>query len=90
MSHLEVADIFRAEGQARRQANMGHISLGQLKVMSAIEACRSAALGGHVLRCSSCAHQQIAYNSSPPIFVPVHRCINTWAGIRQPLTKLAY
>jgi hypothetical protein len=60
---LEVADIFRAQGQAWRQAHRGHISLGQLKVMSAIEACRSAALGGHVLRCSSCAHQQIAYNS---------------------------
>jgi predicted RNA-binding Zn-ribbon protein involved in translation (DUF1610 family) len=60
---LEVADIFRARGPVWRQANAGHISLGQLKVMSAIEACRSAALGGHVLRCSSCAHQQIAYNS---------------------------
>jgi hypothetical protein len=60
---LEVADIFRAQGKAWRQAHRGHISLGQLKVMSAIEACRSAALGGHVLRCSSCAHQQIAYNS---------------------------
>jgi hypothetical protein len=62
-STLEVADIFRAQGQVWRQAHAGHISLGQLKVMSAIEACRSAALGGHVLRCSSCAHQQIAYNS---------------------------
>jgi len=60
---LEVADIFRAQGSIWRQAHAGHISLGQLKVMSAIEACRSAALGGHVLRCSSCAHQQIAYNS---------------------------
>ena len=60
---LEVADIFRARGETWRQAHRGHISLGQLKVMSAIEACRSAALGGHVLRCSSCAHQQIAYNS---------------------------
>ena len=60
---LEVADIFRAQGQAWRQAHTGHISLDQLKVMSAIEACRSAALGGHVLRCSDCAHQQIAYNS---------------------------
>ena len=60
---LEVADIFRAQGQAWRQAHQGHISLGQLKVMSAIEACRSAALGGHVLRCPSCEHQQIAYNS---------------------------
>jgi hypothetical protein len=60
---LEVADIFRAHGQRWRQANAGHISLAQLKVMSAIEACRSAALGGHVLRCQSCHHQQIAYNS---------------------------
>ena len=60
---LEVADIFRARGPIWRQAHAGHISLGQLKVMSAIEACRSAALGGHVLRCSSCEHQQIAYNS---------------------------
>jgi len=60
---LEVADIFRARGEAWRQAHRGHISLGQLKVMSSIEACRSAALGGHVLRCSSCEHQQIAYNS---------------------------
>jgi len=60
---LEVADIFRAQGQVWRQAHRGHISLGQLKVMSAIETCRSAALGGHVLRCSACAHQQIAYNS---------------------------
>ena len=62
-SSLEVADIFRAHGQRWRQAHAGHISLAQLKVMSAIEACRSAALGGHVLRCQSCHHQQIAYNS---------------------------
>ena len=60
---LEVADIFRAQGPAWRQAHQGHISLGQLKVMSAIEACRSAALGGHVLHCQSCNHRQIAYNS---------------------------
>ncbi len=60
---LEVADIFRAQGEAWRQAHRGHISLGQLKVMSSIEACRSAALGGHVLRCDACEHQQIAYNS---------------------------
>ena len=60
---LEVADIFRAQGEAWRQLNRGHISLGQLQVMSAIEACRSAALGGHVLRCTACDHRQIAYNS---------------------------
>ena len=45
------------------QAQRGHLSLGQLKVMSAIEQCRSAALGGHVLRCEGCGADQIAYNS---------------------------
>src|SRR5437899_2045775 len=60
---LEVADIFRAHGSAWRQTQQGHLSLGQLKVMSAIEQCRSAALGGHVLRCDACEQVQIAYNS---------------------------
>jgi hypothetical protein len=60
---LEVADIFRAHGPTLRHHQRGHLSLGQLKVMSAIEQCRSAALGGHSLRCSSCAEPQIAYNS---------------------------
>ena len=60
---LEVADIFRAHGPAWRCAQAGHLSLGQLRVMSAIEQCRSAALGGHVLQCPACAHTQIAYNS---------------------------
>ncbi len=60
---LEVADIFRAHGPAWRTVNAGHVSLGQLKVMSAIERCRTAALGGHVARCEDCAHEHIAYNS---------------------------
>jgi hypothetical protein len=60
---LEVADIFRGHGPAWRRANAGHISLGQLKVMSAIENCRTVALGGHVARCEECAHSQISYNS---------------------------
>jgi hypothetical protein len=60
---LEVADIFRDHGAAWRRANTGHVSLGQLKVMSAIESCRTAALGGHVARCEDCAHTVIAYNS---------------------------
>ena len=60
---LEVADIFRAHGPAWRQAHRAHLSLGQLKAMSAIEQCRSAALGGHVLHCDACAHAQISYNS---------------------------
>lgn len=65
MAHcaLEVADIFRTHGPDWRNAQRGHLSLGQLKVMSAIEQCRSAALGGHVLRCEGCGQDQIAYNS---------------------------
>jgi hypothetical protein len=60
---LEVADIFRDHGAAWRHANAGHVSLGQLKIMSAIESCRTAALGGHVARCEDCTHTTIAYNS---------------------------
>jgi hypothetical protein len=60
---LEVADIFRGHGAAWRAANAGHVSLGQLKVMAAIEQCRTAALGGHVAACERCDHERIAYNS---------------------------
>src|SRR5208337_759794 len=62
---LEVADIFRDHSAAWRAANRGHVSLGQLKVMSAIERCRTAALGGHVAACENedCGHTVIAYNS---------------------------
>jgi predicted Zn-ribbon and HTH transcriptional regulator len=60
---LEVADIFRSRGPAWRRANAGHVSLDQLKVMAAIENCRTAALGGHVARCEDCAYTTFAYNS---------------------------
>jgi hypothetical protein len=60
---LEVADVFARHGADWRRANAGHLSLGQLQVMSAIEQCRSAALGGHVERCQDCGHSRIAYNS---------------------------
>jgi hypothetical protein len=63
VSRLEVADVFRVHGPTWRHQERGHFSLGQLKVMSAVENCRSAALGGHALRCSACAQPQIAYNS---------------------------
>src|SRR5262249_53084074 len=59
---LEVADIFRRHGAVWRAANKVHLSLGQRRVMTAIEACRTAALGGHVERSSDCAHPRIAYN----------------------------
>jgi hypothetical protein len=60
---VEVADIFRRRGSAWRDANAGHVSLGQLKVMSAIERCRTAALGGHVERCDDCGELRVSYNS---------------------------
>ena len=60
---LEVADIFAQHGAAWRESQRGHLSLSQLKVMSAIEQCRTAALGGHVVRCEDCAAEQVSYNS---------------------------
>jgi hypothetical protein len=60
---LEVADIFRAAGPAYRLTRVGHLSFGQLRVMSAVEACRTAALGGHLTRCEDCAYADISYNS---------------------------
>ena len=82
---LEVADIFRARGPAWRQAQHGHLSLGQLKVMSAIEQCRSAALGGHVLRCDACEQVQIAYNSCRNRHCPKcqARAARRWLEARQ-------
>src|SRR5688500_1841614 len=69
---LEVAEIFRDHGGGWREANRGHVSLAQLKVMSAIEACRTAALGGHVARCenAACGHTHIAYNSCRNRYCP--------------------
>ena len=69
---LEVADILRDHGPAWREANRGHVSLDQLKVMGAIERCRTAALGGHVARCenAACGHTEIAYNSCRNLHCP--------------------
>ena len=82
---LEVADIFRAHGSAWRRAQYGHLSLGQLKVMSAIEQCRSAALGGHVLRCDACDQVRIAYNSCRNRHCPKcqARAARQWLEARQ-------
>jgi hypothetical protein len=81
---LEVADIFHRHGAAWRKANAGHVSLGQLKVMSAIESCRTAALGGHA-RCEDCAHSQISYNSCRNRHCP--KCqgaaANDWLAARE-------
>lgn len=82
---LEVADIFRDHGAAWRAANAGHINLNQFKVMSAIERCRTAALGGHVARCADCAHEHVAYNSCRNRHCP--KCqsgaAKTWLAARE-------
>jgi hypothetical protein len=82
---LEVADIFRRHGPAWRRANAGHVSLGQLRVMSAIESCRTAALGGHVARCEACAQIEIAYNSCRNRHCPKCQAAaaKEWLGERQ-------
>jgi hypothetical protein len=82
---LEVADIFRAHGPAWRQTQQSHLSLGQLKVMSAIEQCRSAALGGHVLHCPACDHHEISYNSCRNRHCPKcqARAAKRWLEARQ-------
>ena len=80
-----MADIFRAAGPAYRTANAGHLSLQQLKVMAAIEHCRTAALGGHIEACEDCGHWRIAYNSCRNRHCP--RCqgaaARTWLAERE-------
>ena len=84
-SALEVADVFRAAGPAYRAAHAGHLSLHQLKVMAAIEHCRTAALGGHIEACEDCGHLRIAYNSCRNRHCP--KCqgaaARTWLAERQ-------
>jgi hypothetical protein len=85
---IEVADIFRRLGPAWRHANAGHVSLGQLKVMSAIETCRTAALGGHVERCEDCAHTQIAYNSCRDRHCPKCQAVAAKAWLEERQAEL--
>jgi hypothetical protein len=62
-SGLEVADVFRRYGEAYRQHHGASLSTEQRRVMTAIELCRTAALGGHIEQCNQCDHQRISYNS---------------------------
>jgi hypothetical protein len=82
---LEVADIFRAAGPVYRATHAGHLSLHQLKIMSAVEHCRTAALGGHVEACTDCGHWRVAYNSCRNRHCP--RCqgaaARTWFAERE-------
>jgi hypothetical protein len=63
LAAVEVADIFRQHSPAWRESQRGHLSLGQLRVMTPIEQCRSTALGEYLLRCEGCDSDHIAYNS---------------------------
>jgi hypothetical protein len=85
---LEVADIFRNHGAAWRNANAGHVSLGQLKVMLAIEICRTVALGGHVMRCEDCSHTAIAYNSCRNRHCPKCQGSQALAGMEERKAEL--
>jgi Putative transposase/Transposase zinc-binding domain len=82
---LEVADIFRRHGEAWRAANAGHVNLAQRRVMTAIEICRTDALGGHVERCQDCEHSIIAYNSCRNRHCPKcqGRAAAAWLGARE-------
>ncbi len=60
---LEVADVFRRHGEVYRRAVGVSPASAQGRIMTAIETCRTAALGGHVEACDACGHQRIAYNS---------------------------
>jgi hypothetical protein len=82
---LEVADIFRRHGPAYRLARAGHLGRVERRVMSAIELCRTAALGGHVEACEDCTHSQIAYNSCRNRHCPKcqSRARDQWLAARQ-------
>ena len=82
---LEVADIFRRYGGAWRDRNAAHLSRGQRRVMSAIETCRTAALGGHVERCADCAHTRISFNSCRNRHCPKcqWRAAESWLAARE-------
>ena len=82
---LEVADVFRRHGGAWRTANAAHVSLTQRRIMTAIEICRTAALGGHVERCEDCAHTRIAYNSCRNRHCPKcqRRAAERWLAARE-------
>ena len=72
---LEVADVFRRYGEAYRQHHGALLSSAQHRVMSAIELCRTAALGGHVEQCDHCGHQRICYNSCRDRHCPKCQCL---------------
>src|ERR1700730_7567666 len=85
---LEIADSFRDHGPAWRKANAGHVSLGQLKVMSAIESCRTVALGGHGMRWEACSYTPIAHTRCPNRHCPKCQGSQALAWMKQRKSEL--
>lgn len=75
---IEVADIFRAAGPTYRAVHAGHLSLAQLKVMSAIETCRTAIMGGHV---EACAVRRVLDHVAERVAPPVISTIDPTSGV---------
>src|ERR1700740_1887776 len=82
---LEVADVFRRYGEAYRQQHGASMSVGQRRVMTAIEVCRTAVLGGHLERCDQCGFERNAFNSCRDRHCPKCQCLARaqWIEARQ-------
>src|SRR5438309_2205564 len=85
---LEVADIFRRYGETYRQQHGASLSVAQRRVMTSIEVCRTAALGGHVEQCDHCGHQRIAYNSCRDRHCPKCQSLARAEWIQHRLSEL--
>ena len=85
---LEVADVFRRYGEAYRQQHGASMSVGQRRVMTAIEVCRTAVLGGHLERCDQCAYERNAYNSCGDRHCPKCQCLARAQWIEDRQTEL--
>jgi len=85
---LEVADVFRRYGEAYRQQHGASMSATQWRVMSAIEVCRTAALGGHLERCDQCGYERNAFNSCRDRHCPKCQCLARAQWIEQRQSEL--
>jgi hypothetical protein len=85
---LEVADVFRRYGEAYRQQHGASMSSAQRRVMTAIEVCRTAALGGHLERCDQCGHERNAFNSCRDRHCPKCQCLARMQWIQDRQSEL--
>src|ERR1700737_5173019 len=84
----EVADVFRRYGDAYRQQHSTSLSTAQRRIMTAIQRCRTAALGGHVEQCDACGHQRICYNSCPNRHCPKCQSLARAEWLEDPRPEL--